>query len=226
MRISMSRKEQSLGLTYLLFEFFALPTLLWMLNGLLAAPLTESLVNTIYFAINFLCILLIFHRFLRLSFEHAKTNLWHILKYALLGFFLYQVSTYLLGLLTVYLMPSFSNVNDEAIYQMSRDYFALIAIGLVFLVPVVEEVLFRGMIFGQLYTKSRFWAYAVSTLVFAAIHVLGYVGYYPPLLLLMCYIQYLPAGLCLAWVYQKSDNIFAPILLHITINQIGVLAMR
>ena len=42
---------------------------------------------------------------------------------------------------------------------------------LVVLMPLIEEVLFRGLVFGNLKHKSRTVAYAVSCLLFALLHV-------------------------------------------------------
>ena len=44
--------------------------------------------------------------------------------------------------------------------------------------------------------------------------------------MLMALLQYLPAGLCLAWSYAKSDTIFAPILIHALVNAWGIYEMR
>ena len=79
-----------------------------------------------------------------------------------------------------------------------------------------------GLMFG-LPSMSRMSA---TILAFAIIHIIGYIGKYSALELLMAVLQYLPAGLCLAWAYTKSDTIFAPILIHAAINAVGILAMR
>ena len=42
----------------------------------------------------------------------------------------------------------------------------------------------------------------------------------------MCFVQYLPAGLILAWSYEKSNTILTPIAIHTVINAIGIYAMR
>ena len=44
--------------------------------------------------------------------------------------------------------------------------------------------------------------------------------------LVLCFIQYLPAGLCLAWTYTKADNIIAPVLVHGIINAIAIGLVR
>ena len=102
----------------------------------------------------------------------------------------------------------------------------LMLIGTVILVPPVEECLFRGLIFGLFHRRSRLAAYAVSSLLFCAIHVIGYIGYYEPLHLLLCFVQYLPAGLALGWAYEFSGSIYAPTLIHMAVNAIGILSMR
>ena len=102
----------------------------------------------------------------------------------------------------------------------------LMSIGTVLLVPVVEEMLFRGVLFGRLYQKNCFLAYALSTILFSCIHIVGYLGVYAPTDLFLSFLQYVPAGICLAWSYAKSGCIWAPILIHIAVNQVGTLSMR
>ena len=89
-----------------------------------------------------------------------------------------------------------------------------------------EECLFRGLLFRGFYGKSRWAAYAISAICFSFIHIGGYLGSYDPALLAMCFIQYLPAGLILAWCYEKSNTIVTPILIHTLINAIGIYSMR
>ena len=58
------------------------------------------------------------------------------------------------------------------------------------------------------------------------IHILGYIGQYAPLELFMAFLQYLPAGMCLAWSYIRGDTLFAPILIHAAVNYIAITGMR
>ena len=94
------------------------------------------------------------------------------------------------------------------------------------IVPPFEECMFRGLIFRNLYGKSPLIAYLVSIAAFAAIHILGYLGMYTPLEIAMACLQYLPAGLCLAWAYTRADTIFAPIVIHAVINYLSLRALR
>ena len=56
--------------------------------------------------------------------------------------------------------------------------------------------------------------------------MLGYIGTESVRTLVLCFLQYLPAGLCLAWTYTKADNIFAPIVVHAIVNAVAIGALR
>ena len=224
--VSMTRTEWIPGLIYIAVQLAVLPFILAFGNMLLGNPLTEAQLNFVFFAIDFICITIIFHRFLWKNVKVALSSPWACLRYAGAGITLYWLSSFLVGLLIVAVYPDFANVNDESIAQLTQDNYALMSIGTVVLVPIVEETLYRGLVFGKLYNRSVFAAYAVSTLVFSALHVVGYIGLYEPLHLVLCLLQYIPAGLCLAWSYVRADSIWAPILIHMAINQIGILSMR
>lgn len=224
--LSLTRREALWGWVYLLFQLFFLPLILITANALLPRPLPEAVVNFVYFLLNFLCILAIAHRFLQQSLHSALRSPFRCLRAAVLGLGLYFVCNLLLGRLIMHIRPDFININDTSISAMTQGNFTLVSIGTILLVPPAEEFLYRGLIFGQLYNKNKLLAYAVSTIVFSAIHVVGYIGSYDAELLLLCFMQYIPAGICLGWAYAHADTILAPILMHITINQIGMQAMR
>lgn len=224
--VSMTRAEWIAGLIYIAVQLLVLPFILVLGNMLLGSPLSEAQVNFAFFCIDFICVTVIFHRFLWQNAKQVFAAPWRCLRYAGAGLMLYWLGSYLIGLLVVAVYPDFINVNDESIAALTQENYQLMSIGTVLLVPVVEETLYRGVVFGKLHKRSPVLAYIVSTMVFAALHVLGYIGLYKPMHLLLCFLQYIPAGLCLAWSYACADTIWAPILIHMTINQIGVLSMR
>ncbi len=214
----LSSQETIGGFCYLAFQLLLLPGLLHWCNAQLAAPLNTAELNFAYYFINFIAILLIFHDFLGASLSQAFQHPAYFCQAVILGFVAYYACFRATDCLVRLLVPSFSNYNDEAIFAMSKGSPFLMLVGTVVLVPPVEECLYRGLIFRNLYGKSRWAAYVVSILAFACIHILGYIGTYSALELLMAVLQYLPAGLCLAWSYAKSDTIFAPIVIHAAIN--------
>jgi membrane protease YdiL (CAAX protease family) len=224
--VSMPRTEWIPGLIYIAVQLLVLPFILAFGNMLLGNPLTEAQLNFVFFAADFICVTVICHRFLWHNAKQAFTAPFRCLRYAGAGLILYWLGSYVVSLLIVAVYPDFANVNDESIAQLTQNNYTLMSIGTVFLVPVLEETLYRGLVFGKLYNRRPFSAYVISTFVFSALHVVGYIGLYEPLHLCLCFLQYIPAGLCLAWSYVRADSIWAPILIHMTINQIGILSMR
>ena len=93
---------------------------------------------------------------------------------------------------------------------------------LVVLMPVVEEPLFRGLLFGTSRRYSRILGYLLSTLVYALYCVWQFVYAYGTVdfryLLLM--VEYLPMSLALTWCYDNGGSIWSPIALHMVINAV------
>ena len=214
------------GYLYLAAEFLIIPALLHYLIGAFFQGASDATVNFLYYLINFCAVWLIFRGFLTRNLGVLRNHFLRFLGCTLLGLTLHWASSIVMTNLTYALMPEFTNVNDASIAVITQDGFLLMAIGTVLLVPTAEECLFRGLMFRGLWDKGRFLAYAVSTLCFCAVHVAGYIGTYDLPLLAMCFVQYLPAGLILAWSFEKSSTIFTPILIHSVINAIGIYTMR
>ncbi len=223
--ISMTRREFFLGWGYLILSMFGLPFLIGWGSALLKQPVTEAVANIVYFAVNFLFVAIIFHRFLFSSLKAAVKTPWRCLRFAFLGLLIYYGASLVLAQIILRVDPEFANINDSTLMEMTQEHYSLMSFCTIFLVPVTEETFYRGLLFQNLQRKSRILAYILSSMVFAAIHVMGYIGSADTQTLLLCYLQYLPAGLSLAWAYEKADTIIAPMLMHITINQIAMSAM-
>ena len=224
--VKTSFHERLWGWIYLGLQVLVIPTALYVCNLMLALELSDTEINFAFFALNFIFVTVIFHRFLLTNGKIALIKPATVIITGVTGYFLYLFSSYIVALLITTVYPSFYNVNDSFISTMVSNDYTLMMVGTVILVPVVEETLYRGLIFGSLYNRSRVLAYIVSTLAFAALHVYGYIGTYPPIHLLLCLLEYVPAGLCLAWAYAKTDSIWTPILIHMAVNAIAVSAMR
>ena len=214
------------GFCYLAFQLLLLPELLKLFNARLSVPLGEAELNFVFYLINFIAILLIFHDFLGSAATQTVRHPAILCQAVILGLAAYYACTLVTNQVIALLVPGFSNQNDSAIAAMQQESRLLVFIGTVLLVPTVEECIFRGLVFRNLYGKSHWAAYIVSMLAFAFIHILGYAGQYTPLEILVAVLQYLPAGLCLAWSYTKADTIFAPIAIHCAVNFITLTSWR
>jgi len=88
----------------------------------------------------------------------------------------------------------------------------LVILAVVILAPIAEEVFFRGVVFNAwLREGGRRWAFIGSSALFALIHA-SVVALLPIFLL----------GLALAWIYQRTGNLLAPIAMHAMVNGISV----
>ena len=214
------------GFCWLAFQLLLLPSLLIEGNTQLSQPLTEAQLNFVYYLINFMAVLLIFPQFLSSSLGQVWHHPIQVCQAVILGFVAYWLSFEAIDLLIAKLAPGYANLNDEAVFALTGTNRFLMVIGTVVLVPPVEECLFRGLIFRRLYGRNRFAAYLVSALAFAGIHLTGYLGAYSPLELALAVLQYLPAGIWLAWSYAKSDTVFAPIAIHAAVNYFTINGLR
>ena len=92
--------------------------------------------------------------------------------------------------------------------------------------PVVEEVIYRGIIFNALAgeknnTKRNVIAVILTALIFAIMHVtfVGFTFYD-----LLANLPVFMIGLTVTLLYLKTGNILCPILVHMVINTISVIA--
>ncbi len=223
---NLSRRERIQGWIYYAISIFLLPVALQYLSAALGLKLNAARLNFVFYTINFVTVCFIFHRFLKVNLMIAVKLLPMVAWYAMLGFLGNRALGSLLAIALSYIAPGFANVNDMSIAAMASQDRTLMIIGTVFLVPVAEEVFYRGLMFRWLYSKKRTAAYLVSMGVFALVHVVGYIGVYSPLTLLLCFLQYLPAGYCLAWCYQSTGTIVTPIVMHMIVNGYAMYYMR
>lgn len=224
--IRTNKTQITFGWIYYAFQLLILPELI--ISGLYLAGIkaTNFTVNFIYFSVNFIVFSLIFREFLLISFRKAKTMGLQCLRYAGLGFLAYWAMNIVVFSVILALDPNFANLNNEAVGTMAQDHFELMAIATVLLVPLAEELVFRGLIFQGLHRRSRLLAYTVSASAFGVIHLIGYFGDLDLVHGLMSFAQYLPAGIALGWVYEKTDTICTPILMHMIVNFVGIFAVR
>ncbi len=84
----------------------------------------------------------------------------------------------------------------------------IMIIPIVVFAPILEELVFRRVIFGGVYTKTNFWIAAIiSALVFAAVHM-----EFEHLLM------YMMPAFAFSFVYYKTKRILAPMVAHFMMN--------
>ncbi len=225
MKLSMTQRETRLGWCFFLIYMFIMPIAVDFVGTALRLSLTG--LNILFFLINFACTAGIFYRFLWKSMKAAWATPIKSLQYVLIGLGVEFLGSLLVSVIIApWVGPDFSNVNDTAIIELSQTHTVLFNFCTILLVPVTEEILFRGLLFGTTCKKRPKLALCISVLIFAGIHILDYIGQVDWKTLLVCFLQYLPGGFALAWAYRESENIMTPILMHITMNTIATVSLR
>ena len=215
----LSPTEAKRGFVWMALQYLLLPQLLTFLS------IPGEYLNFFYHLSCFLAVSLLFWKYLRDCLSRSARNPKKLFFLCGVSLCVYYVTAFLFQVLVCALEPAFSNRNDEALLEMAGSSLVLFAVTTVLLAPVTEELLFRGLLFGQLSKRSRILGYLGSSLCFCLIHLLGYLGTYTPKQLLLALLQYLPAGLILAWSQEKSQSVTVPILIHMTINAISLVSI-
>lgn len=122
-----------------------------------------------------------------------------------------------LGLNNLIMIGNLSAVSQEYTETMEAFYSApliLQILCLAILIPISEELIFRGLLYKRLRERGTFIQAALySAVVFGLLHMN---------LVQMLYAFFL--GLMLAYIYEKYGSIKAPIAAHMAMNLLSVLA--
>lgn len=223
---TMTKPQRIAGYIYLPFHIILFPLFVGMLAVYLPSGLSDLTENIVYYGLGFAFCLIFMWGYLRMNFDILLDNLRkNILVFILACTIFYLLSYLAAGIMLEILGDQFTNPNNAAVVDLAgKSPRAVIALT-VLIAPVVEETLFRGVVFGALRTKNRFLAFAVSIALFAFYHVWQYALSSMDWKLLIYIIEYIPAGYALAWLYEKTDCIWLPIFLHMTVNLITMTAL-
>ena len=231
--VAPTKIELLCGLGCWLLYLSGIPELLRWLLPLLGVDLSSvrgaSLAQIAAFVLDFILLVLVFRKFLWRSTQTLKGNGRRLLSTILRGFTFYWLLAYLVSLLIMFLSAEMNvmleNRNNEAIGTILTNYTLPMAISTVVFAPVTEECLVRGVLFAPMCRRKPWVAYLVTTVLFGLLHTFQYIGVQPWSVLALSFLQYLPAGIALGWVYQRTRSIWGAIVLHSLINLVAVVAM-
>ena len=221
----MSPGEQIAGtvffVIYLLVLPFAAGPLFRLAGDLLGTHIDPGFQNALYYYILFAVTIVIFHGFLGRTSRQLADNLGVACKTLVVGLIALYGLNELVYRLTRLVSATQTNLNDVSISAQIADAPHMTVLIVVFLAPFVEETLFRGLVFGNLRSKSRKVAYLTSCLLFALLHVWQFAVVSRDLTYFLLMIQYLVPGLVLAWVYDHSGTLWTSIGLHAAANALS-----
>ena len=215
----MSRWEMIAALAWLPVHVLLLPALLVRLFPTM--ELTQ--LNLVVYCVGAAYMLLTQWRFLRRDFDPLCDRPgWILVNICVCYGAMLLFNMALVGLLSL-MVDTANNPNNAAIMDMAGTDSGKVSALAVFLAPFVEELIFRGAVFGSLRHRSRILAYVVSILLFSAYHVWGFALNDPTIWIYV--LQYVPVSYLLCRCYERTDTIWGSIFFHMLVNAISLRAL-
>ena len=214
-----TRREMILGAVIAIIHCIAAPLALFFVS----VPFDTGTVNLIYYCVSFVLVLALLGRYLKREFYSLTEHIFRTIFGMLIGYLAMSILSNAVLLIEMSAFESeLTNPNNDAVAELAKLDSRSVAAASILLAPVVEETIFRGVIFGGLRKRSRALAYIGSFAAFAVYHIWQYavVDFSPRLIFVT--LEYLPASIGLAIAYEKSDNLWCPIFLHSVVNLISI----
>lgn len=214
----MSRRELIMALIYLPVHIFVLPLLLTPL--MLSGKITEAEANFLIYAMGTGFMFGMLWGYMRKEFDPlCERPLYAVIE--IFGHYgLMYIMNLMVNVIVAILLASQENPNNAAIGGMLDSDYGKIAAMTVIFAPIVEEIVFRGAVFGALRQKNRLLAYVVSVLLFSLYHVWGYM--LADWKLIIFIIQYIPVSFLLCRLYERTSSIWSCIFMHMLVNSISI----
>ncbi|MNO37551.1 CAAX amino terminal protease self- immunity [compost metagenome] len=119
--------------------------------------------------------------------------------------------------------PLTNSVNEVDLRSMLSSYPFIYTVSVIWIGPIIEELVYRATIYRMIRTKSRILAYLISSFLFGFQHVYKAVVFQNNYNEWWNIFSYMTAGLILAYLYEKRKNILVPIGAHVVSNGISVI---
>lgn len=215
-KIEMTASERGRGLVFFLLYLLVLPKVNAWAQRLFLGDAEELPAEAmiLYYGALFLMVLLLFWSFVKSEFytllDCVPENLYAILV---------GLAAALLGRRLMELVPF--PLSDPILPQYIQEFHAAPVPTLVLillLIPLVEETLFRGLVFGNLRQYSRPLAYGVSVVLYALSLVWRYALSTGDLRYLWLAFFYLPPAFAFTWCYDWGGSVWGSALLHAGYN--------
>ncbi|WP_409969995.1 type II CAAX endopeptidase family protein [Bengtsoniella intestinalis] len=192
-----------------------------LLEGAFSTSFSEYTRSAIYYYGFLILTILVFHRFLGDTSARFTANVGNSLQIMLTGLVLFyglnQVFHHVMSLFG----QNYSNLINSTVFSQVEAPTPLGWLIIVLVAPFVEEVLFRGWVFGLLKGKNNALAYVVSIGLYALMTAWAFcynAVVYQDFSTFFPLLQVAISGWALAWVYDKTGTLWTAIGLHALIN--------
>lgn len=214
---------------YLLFGSVILSAIFQFIESVLGIAFDDSTLNGYFnfvFDLVFVVIsFLIFRKEIIEQWKSLKEDKLQFINNVALGIPILYLASITGNLLSALLTGELTTSENQILIEsMLQQLPLLMILTVTILAPILEEFVFRLLLFTGFYKKSRWLAYLVSAGSFGLLHVFQSMlqGNIAEIFMVFPYL-FMGAGLC--FLYEKADNIFAPMLAHGIINTISVVML-
>ncbi|MCM3761092.1 CPBP family intramembrane metalloprotease [Alkalihalobacillus oceani] len=205
----MNKRYWWILITYVIMQLSAIPGVFILKEFGVANERIPGIWSLFSFGIGLVIILLLLIPDMReRHLIRGRSSRGEAVRWTIIGVFMVFAAQYAAALIEVYLFgiePGSENTQQIIEFAQALPAFIIVVsvIG-----PILEEVVFRLIIFGTLYKRFNFWiAGFISSLIFAAIHF-----DFTHLLV------YTAMGFVFAYLYVRTKRILVPIVAHIALN--------
>ena len=215
--MSVSVKIRAIGYLPLHTVILPLMTTAAVLRG--TVSLAEA--NLLIYAVGVIYMLCFLTGFLRREFDAFCDRPAHCIREIAISFALIIACNLVVNGLLLFIGFG-NNPNNSAVLDMVEDPADNMTAAVLFMAPIIEEVMFRGGIFAAFYKKSRVIAYVMTVGFFSLYHVWGYAIIDPLNWVYM--LQYVPIAYIICRCYERTNSVWATILLHAINNGFALVA--
>lgn len=214
----LTRTQKTLGWFYVFMHMLVLPLLVGLYTYYSPDSVDPIAANAVYYAIGLIFVFTALYTLLRGGFDTLLDDFLRCLLTFLMALGIDYLLSMAMGIVLVGLGLTGTAPNNTAVEELSQVNSGATRAMAVFIAPIVEECLFRGVVFGSIREKSRVGAYAASAVLFSVYHVWQYALVYADWGMLVYAIQYIPVSIALCLCYDKSRSIWTPIFFHMMVN--------
>lgn len=170
--------------------------------------------NILGFILGLIAVLLILKPEMKSNQVRNASTISQTIMWSFLGVFMALISQSIAGMIEIYVFGiKTTSENTQILMDITRSI-PLFIIVTTLVAPILEEIVFRKIIFGTLYKRTNFFiAGIISALIFGFIHG-------EPKHILV----YASMGFVFAFLYVKTKRIIVPIIAHMAMNSIVVFA--
>ena len=213
-----------LFLVYLLIMPLLLEKICTVIGVLLDRNISTRSAATVYYYVMTLVTAALFHKFLGKAGSRFFGNLNQSCVTAGMALVLfYGANELFYRICNRFIMPV-SNLNDVTIVAQIDYVPRTTMLIIVLLAPFVEEVLFRGLLFGWLAERSTAVAYVVSAALYAFGCLWQVLAGGATTASLLVLAQYMVPGLIFAWAYGRSGSVWPAVIVHAAVNALAFIS--